>query len=142
MSSPKTQPTNASVEAFINAATVGEQREDAYTLLALFSRVTGEKPVMWGPSMIGFGTYRYQSERSSQHGDWFITGFAPRKQSLSLYVLSGFEDQTDLLEKLGPHKTGVGCLYIKRLKDIDIATLEQIIRHTDTVMRQKHEVIS
>lgn len=138
MSSPKTQPTGASVDAFIDALEHPQRRDDARVLLDVFTRVTGERPVMWGDSMIGFGTYHYKSERSSQEGDWFITGFSPRKAALSLYVLTGFSDQSELLDALGPHKKGVGCLYLKNLADVDTKVLERLIAQTYAAMKERY----
>ena len=138
MSSPKTQPTGASVDAFIDALEHPQRRDDARVLLDVFKRVTGEQPVMWGDSMIGFGTYYYKSERSTQEGDWFITGFSPRKTALSLYVLTGFSDQSELLDALGPHKKGVGCLYLKNLADVDTKVLERLIAHTYAAMKERY----
>ena len=88
--------------------------------------------------MIGFGTYHYKSERSTQEGDWFITGFSPRKTALSLYVLTGFSDQSELLDALGPHKKGVGCLYLKNLADVDTKVLERLIAHTYAAMKERY----
>ena len=93
----------------------------------MFSEITAEKPVMWGDSIIGFGKYHYKSERSSQEADWMLIAFSPRKQYLALYIMPGLERYTDLLEKLGPHKTGKSCLYVKRLADVDQAVLRELI---------------
>ncbi len=127
MAELKTKQTNANVMDFINDVQDKAKREDAITLLNIFKEITKEPAKMWGPSMIGFGMYHYKSERSSQEGDWMLTGFSPRKTALTLYVLSGAENNTELLNKLGKHKTGVGCLYIKKLSDVDINVLKQII---------------
>ena len=127
MAEIKTKQTNANVMDFINAVQDKNKREDAITLLNIFKEITKEPAKMWGPSMIGFGMYHYKSERSSQEGDWMLTGFSPRKIALTLYVLSGAENNTELLNKLGKHKTGVGCLYIKKLSDVDVNVLKQLI---------------
>lgn len=131
MSELKTQQNNASVNDFIESVEGDVKRQDSRDLLALFTRVTGEKPKMWGTSMIGFGQYHYKSERSRQEGDWPLVAFSPRKQNLSLYLtISGYENYTQLLEKLGKHKTGKGCLYINKLSDIDMPVLEELIAVT------------
>ena len=105
-------------------------------LLDIFTKITGEKPVMWGTSMIGFGKYHYKSERSSQEGDWPLVAFAPRKQNLTLYILTGTDDPT-LLKKLGRHTTGVGCLYIKRLADVDMKVLATLIKKSYVRKKQQ-----
>lgn len=98
-------------------------------LLEIFQRVIEEKAVMWGASIVGFGSYHYKSERSTQEGDWPLIGFSPRKQNLTLYIMTGFKDHQELLKKLGKHKTGGGgCLYIKRLLDIDETVLTELIQ--------------
>lgn len=124
----KTKVTNASVKNYINSVSNPVRRQDGFTLLEMFTRLTGEKPKMWGPSMIGFGQYHYKSERSSQEGDWPLSAFSPRKQSLTLYIMPGFGDYSGLLDKLGKHKTSVGCLYINKLADVDLKVLEQLIK--------------
>lgn len=125
----KTKVNNASVTDFIDAVENETRRKDGFVLLELFSKVTGEKAKMWGTSIIGFGQYHYKSERSSQEGDWPLVGFSPRKQNLTLYIISpGFTDYAELLEKLGKHKKSVGCVYINKLADVDLAVLEQLIK--------------
>lgn len=130
MAKLKTTVTKASVTAFINTVQDPVQRADAKTLLALFKKVTQEKPKMWGSAIIGFGMYHYKSERSAQEGDWPLVAFSPRKQNLTLYVMLGFQDFTALLKKLGKHKTSKGCLYIKKLSDVDMLVLEKIIKQS------------
>jgi Domain of unknown function (DU1801) len=127
MSTLKTLPTDASAEDFLNTVEDETQRKDSFKLLELFKRVTGKEPVMWGTAIVGFGKYHYKSERSSQEGDWPLAGFSPRKQNLTLYVMPGFNKLEDLLEKLGKHKTSKACLYIKRLSEVDMSVLEQIV---------------
>lgn len=138
MSTIKTVENDASVTAFIAGVADPVRRADAETLLPLFARVTGEGPKMWGPSIIGYGKYHYKSERSRQEGDWMLTGFSPRKGSLSLYVLSEAAGQDALLKKLGKHKTGVGCLYINQLADVDMAVLEQLVAESYANMKRRH----
>ncbi len=138
MAEIKTKVTKASVADYIKKVTPDQKKKDALELLEMFTDITGEKPKMWGPSIIGFGSYHYKSERSSQEGDWMLTGFSPRKQNLTLYMLSGFSDVGDLLKKLGKHKTSVGCLYINKLEDVDQSVLKKIIKKSFSVMKKKH----
>ena len=138
MGAIKTTLNDASVEDFINAVPDEVKRNDSFTLLKLFSRVTGKQPKMWGTSIIGFGMYHYKSERSTQEGDWPLTGFSPRKQNLTLYIMPGFGDYSDLLKKLGKHKTSKGCLYINKLVDIDMKVLEKLIKQSFTAMKKQH----
>ncbi len=137
MSDPKTRPSDASVEAFIEAVEHPRRREDARILLELMRRVTGEEPVMWGPSIVGFGRYRYRYA-SGQEGDWPIAGFSPRKQNLSIYILPGFGDYDDLLSRLGKHKTGKSCLYVNKLADVDMDVLESLVRATTAEMKRRY----
>ena len=138
MATLKTTVNDASVEDFINNVEDDVKRQDSLALLKLFSKVTGEKPKMWGSSIIGFGSYHYKSERSRQEGDWMLTGFSPRKQNLTLYVMSGLGHYQDLLKDLGKHKTGVGCLYINKLADVDVAVLEKLIKKSFADMKAEH----
>ncbi|MDX2775815.1 DUF1801 domain-containing protein [Streptomyces caniscabiei] len=125
MTEIKTKVTDASVEDFINSVGNETRRRDGFTLLEMYKRVTGEAPKMWGPSMIGFGMYHYKSTRSAQEGDWPLAAFSPRKQNLTLYVYPN--NHPELLEKLGKHKTSVGCLYINKLADVDMIVLEKLV---------------
>lgn len=138
MSTPKTTVNDASVTDFIAAVPDEAKRNDCFTLLELFTKVTGEQSKMWGASIIGFGTYHYKSERSKQEGDWPLTGFSPRKQNLTLYIMPGFNDYQELLKRLGKHKVSVGCLYINKLADVDLAVLEQLIAATFADMKKKY----
>ena len=142
MAELKTKPTKASVAQYINAIKDPVKRKDAATVLKLFRAVTKEKPQMWGSSIVGFGSYHYKSERSSQEGDWPLTGFSVRAQNLTLYIMPGFKEYGPLLKKLGPHKTGVGCLYIKRLDQIDPLALAALIKQSYRDMKKKHPVKS
>jgi hypothetical protein len=138
MSELKTKVNDASVEDFISKIASETKRQDTITLLKLFTKVTGEKPKMWGNSIIGFGQYHYKSERSSQEGDWMLTGFSPRKANLTLYIMHGFEKYSDLLGALGKHKTSVGCLYVNKLTDIDLVMLEKLIKKSYLDMQKLH----
>ena len=128
MAELKTKATKQNAKEFLNTVEPEGKRKDSLALLAMFQKITGEKPVMWGTSIVGFGTYHYKSERSTQEGDWPLIGFSPRKQNLTLYIMHGFADLTDLLKKLGKHKTSMGCLYINKLADVNLKVLEQIIK--------------
>jgi hypothetical protein len=139
MAEIKTKQTNASVVDFINAVPDKSKRGDAMILLDLFKEITREPEKMWGTSMIGFGKYHYKSERSSQEGDWLLTGFSPRKTALTLYVLSEAESYKDLLSKLGKHKTGVGCVYINKLADVDMKILKQLIEESYADKKKLHK---
>ena len=127
MAELKTQKTRASVSAFIKEIADPEQRADAARVLKLLKEATGAKPAMWGTSIVGFGSYRYQYP-SGRTGEWFLTGFAPRKGNLTLYLMAGFAQYGSLLKRLGKCKTGKGCLYIKRLDDVDLPTLSELVQ--------------
>jgi len=121
----KTKPTAESVTAFINAVENETRKRDSKTLLAMMKRITGEKPKMWGPTIIGFGQYHYVYP-TGREGDMLLVGFSPRKGNLSLYVL-GSPNDAELLKKLGKHKRGKSCLYINKLDDVDLDVLEELI---------------
>jgi hypothetical protein len=130
MAKPKTQPTEASVDSFLNGVADVQQRADALQLLAIMKEITGQPAKMWGPTMIGFGQYHYVYA-SGHEGDTFCTGFSPRKGALTVYFMPGLEERfAAQLEKLGKFKTGKGCLYIKKLEDIDLAVLREMIQTT------------
>lgn len=122
----KTTVTDGSVEAFLAGIADPQKQQDCRTVAAIMAKATSEGPRMWGPSMVGFGQYHYVYE-SGREGDWFVTGFAPRAANLTLYIMDGFPKYAELLAKLGKHTTGKSCLYIKRLSDIDLKVLEQLI---------------
>ena len=126
MAQNKTRPTDESVVAFLEGVADEKKRQDSFEVLALMREVTGMEPRMWGGSIVGFGTYHYKYA-TGREGDMPLTGFSPRKQSLTLYIMSGFSLYDDLLGKLGKFKTGKSCLYIKRLADVDLDTLRQLI---------------
>jgi hypothetical protein len=129
MAVQKTIPTSGDVEQYLSSIADEKQRQDCFTLLELMRRVTGEQPMLWVGNIIGFGRYHYKYA-SGHEGDAALVSFAPRKGNLSLYVLSGFEGQEQLLAMLGKHKAGKGCLYINRLDDIDLPTLGRIVQGT------------
>ena len=134
MAELKTKQTKASVEKFLNGVKDEKKREDSFKILELMKKITKEEPKMWGPSIIGFGNYHYKYA-SGREGDWFLTGFSPRKQNLTLYIMSYLEKHKDLLKKLGKHKTGKGCLYINKLDDVDMNVLKELI----TALVKKHK---
>ena len=127
MAELKTKPSDESVEEFLRQVPDERKRQDCFTLLEMMRTASGMPPKLWGGSMVGFGDehYRYASGRE---GDWFLIGFSPRKQNLTLYLMYGVEDQKELLEKLGKHKTGKACLYINKLSDVDLTALDALIR--------------
>lgn len=129
MAELKTKVNDASVEAFLNTITDEHKRQDAFAILALMQEVTGAPAKMWGSSIIGFGDLRYKYE-SGREGDWFLAGFSPRKANLTLYLMGGLDAHSTLLGALGKYKRGKGCLYIKKLKDVDLATLHELIRQS------------
>jgi len=123
----KTKETDASVEDFLNGVADEQQRDDAREIIRMMTKTTGDKPKMWGAAIIGFGNRVYTSPTTGREVDWMKIGFSPRKGNLSLYVLNGAPKQAELLEKLGKHKTGKGCLYVKKLADVDERILEKVI---------------
>jgi hypothetical protein len=123
----KTRPTAANVEDFINHIQDEQKRKDIFALLEIMKKATGEEPVLWSSSIIGFGNKRYKSPATGREVDWLRIGFAPRKLNLSLYISTGIQAHAAALSKLGKHKIGVGCLYINKLADVDLAVLEEII---------------
>ncbi|MCE3282418.1 MAG: hypothetical protein K0Q66_1155 [Chitinophagaceae bacterium] len=123
----KTKENSASVTAFIERIPDEQKRKDSEVILKMMEKATKEKPKMWGSSMIGFGNMRYKSPATGREVDWFKIGFAPRKANLSLHLTLDIKKHGDALEKLGKHKTGVGCLYINKLADVDLKVLEQMI---------------
>ncbi len=139
MAELKTKENNASVEDFIHSIKDKEKIKDGLQLLKIFIEVTGEKPKMWGSSIIGFGKYHYTSARSSQEGDWPLIGFSPRKQALTLYLMSGFKNYEKLLKKLGKYKTSSGsCLYINKLEDVDLEVLRMLLKQSYTDFKEKN----
>ncbi|NKB59372.1 MAG: DUF1801 domain-containing protein [Alphaproteobacteria bacterium] len=137
MSEPKTKVTDASVDDYLDTIADEKRRADASVVKDMMARITGHEPKMWGTSIIGFDTYHFKYV-SKREGDWPITGLAARKQALSVYIMPGFSAYGDLMDKLGKHKAGRSCLYIKKLEDIDLAVLEDLIARSVEDMRAKY----
>lgn len=127
MSELKTKVNDASVEKFLNSIKDEHRKKDCLTLLHFFEKVTKEKPKMWGTAIIGFGTYHYRYA-TGREGDWMKCGFSPRKQNLTIYIMPGLTPFNDLLSKLGKFTTGVSCIYIKKLDDIDLKVLTKLVK--------------
>lgn len=126
MAELKTKANTASVDAFLKKAASGKRLEDCYAIIDMMKKITKEEPKMWGPSIIGFGQYHYKYE-SGREGDMCATGFSPRKQALTVYIIAGFKRYAELMDKLGKFKTGSSCLYIKSLTDIDMKVLKELV---------------
>lgn len=139
MAELKTLRTDQDPKEFLNAIEPEQKKEDSFKLLELFRKVTGEKAVMWGTSIIGFGMYHYKSERSRQEGDWPLSGFSPRKQNLTLYIMHGNKDNP-LLKKLGKHKASGGCLYLNKLSDVDEQILAKLIENSFQYMKKDNKI--
>ena len=137
MAEPKTKPTDENVASFLERITDEQKREDCFTLVALMKEATKCDAQMWGTSIVGFATYRY-IYASGKERDWPIIAFSPRKESLVVYLMSGFDEAGDLLAGLGKYRHGKGCLYIKRLSDIHIPTLKKVIRESVKEARQRY----
>jgi len=137
MATNKTQPTPKKVSEFIAGIEDGRKRADCKELMKLMREVTGKRATMWGPSIVGFGKYHYKYA-SGREGDFFLTGFAARKQALTIYIINGFEPHVELMEKLGKFKTGKSCLYVKNLDDIDRAVLADLVKASVAYMREKY----
>ncbi len=138
MAENKTRPSRASVTAFMSAIEDPGMRAAANKVAAMMRRATGKRATMWGPSIVGYGSYHYRYD-SGREGDFLITGFSPRKQALTVYIMPGFSHFEDLMSKLGKYKTGKSCLYIRRLADIDEAVLERLIVESVKFMRAHYE---
>lgn len=128
---PKTRPTDASVDDFLAAVEHPQRRADGFAARDLLAELTGERPVMWGPSIVGFGAYQGPT------GAWPVIGFSPRKAELVLYVMPGFKDRPDLMQRLGKHRAGGSCLYLKRLSDADPAALRELLAWAVGSMRER-----
>lgn len=139
MAELKTKQTNADVIEFINEFADTEQKKaDSYELLKLMQDVSGFEPKMWGPTIIGFGQYHYKSERSKQEGDWPLIGFSPRKAAVSLYVFTGTDKQKRLLEELGKFKMGAACIYVKKLSDINVDVLVEMMKDAINHLKERY----
>lgn len=137
MSDNKTKPTNSSVSAFLDAIEGDERRKDCQMLAAMMTKITGKPAVMWGPSIVGFDTYHYKYE-SGREGDMTVTGFSPRKGDISVYLTAGSAEQADLLARLGRHKMGKSCLYIRKLSDVDLTVLAQLISESVAEIKRRY----
>jgi hypothetical protein len=135
MAELKTKKNEASVAGFIASVPDERKRADAQALVDIFREITKAEPKMWGSSIVGFGDYQYKYE-SGREGEWFLAGFSPRKQNLTLYIMAGFDEYDDMLAKLGKHKTGKSCLYINRLEDVHVPTLKRLIRASVNHMKK------
>ncbi len=135
----KTQPTSKDVKAYLDSVPHEGRREDADLLLNMMTRITGEPAVLWGPSIIGFGRYHYVYD-SGREGDHFLTGFAPRKANMVVYIMPGFGPYDSLLSKLGSYKTGRSCLYLGRLSNVDVHVLEDIVAQSVALMKEMYQV--
>ncbi|MEM7708800.1 MAG: DUF1801 domain-containing protein [Pseudomonadota bacterium] len=137
MAELKTRQNAADVKSFLKGVKDPKRREDALAMLDIMGELTGETPRMWGSSIVGFGKYHYVYE-SGREGDWMATGFSPRKQALTLYIMSGFSGEDGLMEKLGTFKTGKSCLYVKRLEDVHLPTLKKLITKSYRHIKKKY----
>lgn len=136
MADLKTVPTKFSVDKFLKGIKDEQTREDCYEILKIMEKATKARAKMWGPAIVGFGDYHYVYE-SGREGDWFITGFSPRKQNLTLYMTGGFHQFEDLMRRLGKYTMGKGCLYINKLEDVDTKVLKEIITKSVKVVKGK-----
>ena len=139
MAELKTKKTNASVTAFLKSVENEQRRKDGLQLLEIFEQVTKMPAKMWGSSIVGFGEYHYKSERSSQEGDWPLTGFSPRKKNMTVYIMPGFSSYQNLMNRLGQHKSSVSCIYFSKIENINVKILKQIIRRSVTDMKKIYE---
>ena len=137
MSENKTRPTDQKVMEFLNSVEHKTRRADGLTLLKMMEEITGEDAVMWGSSIVGFGSYHYKYE-SGREGDMPLVGFSPRKQNLTLYIMAGFKRYEELLAKLGKHKTGKSCLYLNKLADVDQKVLREMVAASVEYLSKKY----
>lgn len=138
MAQNKTQPTDQSVKTFIDSLDDQQKKADSYSLLNLMKEVTGCEPKMWGPSIIGFDQYHYKYE-SGREGDFLKVGFSPRKRELSIYLMCSFDKNEELMKKLGKHRTGKSCLYVKKLEDIDMDVLRMLVKESVKYVDEKYK---
>ncbi|TQV73533.1 DUF1801 domain-containing protein [Exilibacterium tricleocarpae] len=137
MAANKNTQNQGDVHQFLNALDDDRRRDECFTVLELMSQVTKLEPRMWGASMVGFGSYHYKYA-SGREGEWFLTGFSPRKQALTLYIISGFSQFDELMARLGNYKTGKSCLYVKRLEDIDLGVLKKLVRQSVAHLKKQY----
>lgn len=137
MAENKTQATVASVAGFVEQIEPEARRDDARTVAAMMERLSGYPPVMWGPAIVGFGSYHYKYD-SGREGDFLRIGFSPRKAALTLYIMDGFPRHAELMARLGTYKTGKSCLYVKKLADLDMAVLEELVTASLSYMQEKY----
>ncbi|MBI5960251.1 MAG: DUF1801 domain-containing protein [Chloroflexi bacterium] len=130
MAELKTKPTGQSVQTFLESIEDEKKRQDSFALLQLIQESTGCEPKMWGDSIVGYGDYHYKSPATGREGDWFLAGFSPRKQNLTLYLMGGFAQYESLMAKLGKYTTGKSCLYVKKLTDINMETLKELVKQS------------
>lgn len=138
MAELKTKLNKASVAGFLQSVKDEDRKSDCMTLLAMMKKITKAEPMMWGDSIVGFDSFHYKSD-SGREGDWFITGFSPRKQNLTIYIIAGFTRNDELMKKLGKFKTGSSCLYIRNLADIDTNVLEKLVTQSFQYMKKKYK---
>jgi hypothetical protein len=140
MAENKTKQTEADVNAFLQSVADEEKRKDSLALLKLMKSITKQEPAMWGGSIVGFGSFHYKSERSKQEGDWYMTGFSPRKQNITIYIIPGFAKYSDILKKLGKFKTSSGsCLLVNKLANVDLGVLKELITIAYKDMKGKYK---
>ena len=135
MAENKTQANDGDVIAFLNKVESEKKRKDSFAIMEMMEEVTGEKAIMWGNSIIGFGSYQYKYE-SGREGEWMLIGFSPRKQNITLYIMPGFENYGELLGQLGKYSTGKSCLYIKKTEDVDMEVLRDLVQHSYQHMKK------
>lgn len=133
----KTKKNSASVSAFISAVKDEQKRADCKTIMKMMKAVTGKQPKMWGKNIVGYDSYHY-TYASGQKGDWPVIAFSPRASTITLYIMSGFDEYEDLMKKLGKHKTGKSCLYIQKLQDVDVKVLERIMKKSVAWMKKQY----
>ena len=138
MAELKTKRNKGDVETFLKGVPNEKKRQDSFAIRELMKQVTGKKPEMWGDSIVGFGSYSY-TNTTGRENSWFLTGFSPRKQSLTLYIMSGFDEHDKLLGKLGKHSTGKSCLYIKKLEDVDMDVLKELVKQSVDHMEKANQ---
>lgn len=138
MAELKTKMNDSDIIKFLNGVDDEERRKDCFKLLELFEQLTNEPPKMWGTSIVGYGSYHYKYD-SGREGDWFLTGFSPRKQNLTIYITAGFTEYDAIMQNLGKFKTGSSCLYVKKLADIDLDKLKTLVKKSVAYMKKRYE---